>query len=82
MGTSKANMIATATLMDVTDRGHPVLIASNLTLQVSLTDTTTHPQTSSIAFTLWNGTTLDFSNDWDGFDSVEDLLRAGTIVVK
>src|SRR5207237_6664184 len=55
--TGKANMIATATLTDVTNRGNPVLIAQNLTLQVSLTNAPS-ASANSIAFTLWNGTTL------------------------
>jgi hypothetical protein len=75
--TGQANVVATATLTDVTNRRAPVVIATNLTLQVQLTDAAT----DSIAFTLWNGSTLEFSNHWDGFDSVQDVLGFGILRV-
>jgi hypothetical protein len=80
--TGQANFSAVGNLMDVTDALHPVLVASNVTLGVAATDGGNGGQTDMLGITLWSGQTLDLSTDWNGLNTVQDLLGGGNINVK
>jgi trimeric autotransporter adhesin len=72
----------TASLVDVTKPWKPVSVASDLALQVTVTDKgDRHGSGDSIGITLWNGNALLFSSKWNGSATLEQLLKAGKITV-
>jgi hypothetical protein len=75
----KAEVRAKASLYDVSVPWRPVLVASNLSLQVTATDNRRRGTRDSIGLTLWNGSALLFSSRWDGTQTVEQTLSAGKI---
>lgn len=75
------NFASKATITDITDPNHPIVLAGDLTLDVTLTDKGTPGSSDSIGLTLWSGTTLSFSSEWTGSKTVEDLLSGGNLVV-
>ncbi|HZM83731.1 MAG TPA: M12 family metallo-peptidase [Candidatus Limnocylindrales bacterium] len=80
-GTDKADMRSTATLVDVTDLLHPVVVGSGLTLQMTATDRGQPGRDDSLAITLWDGDTLLFSSDWTGARTQEIALGGGNLIV-
>jgi hypothetical protein len=80
--TGLANFTALADVTDVTNRGRPVTVATGVTLQFDVTDSPVSPKANTVGVTIWNGTTLTFSSDWNGLQTLQDLLSGGTVVVK
>jgi hypothetical protein len=70
-----------ATLTDVTDPSAPVSLGGNLTLQVRLTDKGEPGSSDTLGITLWDGNTLLFSSEWNGAQTLEQLLGGGNLVV-
>ena len=62
-------------------RRRRVSLGGNLTLQMSMTDKGEPGSADSIAVTLWNGSTLLFSSNWDGAKTPEQLLGGGNLAV-
>lgn len=75
--TGKASILAAADLLDVTNPLAPVTIAAGVTLQFSAVDSGGSHAADSIGITLWSGSTLLFSSDWDGLQTVNDNLADG-----
>jgi hypothetical protein len=82
VGTSlnRAIFDAKANLTDITDPNNTISLGGNLTLHATLTDNG-NPTTDTIAITLWNGSTLLFSSNWNGTTTIEQLLGGGNLVV-
>lgn len=77
-----SNFSSKANLTDVTNPLAPVSVSGGpFTLQMSLTDKGEPGKDDSIAVTLWSGSTLVFSSNWNGAKSVEQLLGGGNLVV-
>jgi large repetitive protein len=76
-----ASWSSKANLTDVTNPNAPVSIGGGLSLQMSMTDKGEPGKDDTIAVTLWNGSTLVFSSNWDGAKTPEQLLGGGNLVV-
>jgi hypothetical protein len=70
-----------ATLVNVTNPLNPVTISGNLSLQLTLTDKGEPGSNDTVAVSLYNGSTLVFSSEWNGKTTVERLLAGGNLVV-
>ncbi|GAA1875066.1 M12 family metallo-peptidase [Asanoa iriomotensis] len=79
--TGRADLRATATLTDVTNPARPTAVATGVTLQVTATDRGQPGTADSVAITLWSGSTLLFSSDWNGAKTQEIRLAGGNLVV-
>jgi hypothetical protein len=77
---AKADLRATAKLVDVTDLAHPSIVGTGLTLQMSATDRSLLGSRDSLAITLWSGNTLLFSSDWSGARTQELTLGGGNLI--
>ena len=78
----KAVFVSKANLTDITNPLAPLSIGGNLSLQVNLTDNGDPGTSDQIAFSLWdNGSTLLYSNNWNGTNSIESVLGGGNLVV-
>ena len=75
-----ADFRSKANLTDVTD-AIPVAIFGNLSLQMTVTDKGEPGSADSIGVTAWNGPTLVFSTNWNGAQTVEQVLGGGNAVV-
>ncbi len=77
-----AVFVSKANLTDITNPLAPVSLGGNLTLQVNMTDKG-EPGINSdmIAISLWNGSTLLFSSNWNGTKTVEKTIDGGNLVV-
>jgi len=73
--TTKAN------LKDVTNPTNPISLGGNLDLKVTMTDRGEPGNTDGIGITLWNGSTLLFSSNWNGSNTTELNLSGGNLVV-
>ena len=69
--TGTAQFVSKANLTDITDPYNPLVIAGGLGFQMTITDRGEPGTTDSLAFTLWNGSTLLYSSSWDGVKTVE-----------
>ncbi len=67
----------TADLLDRTGK-KPVTIGSGFTVQVAMTDKG-KGKNDSIAVTVWDGSTLLFSSDWSGAQTLEQILTGGNL---
>ena len=76
-----ASFVSKANLQDITDPNNPVSLGGNLTFQMSMTDYGS-PTKDTIGFTLYNGSALLFSSDWNGTKTVEQLLGGGNLSVR
>lgn len=76
-----ANFRSKANLIDITDPLNPVVIAGNLSLQVTMTDRGEPGSNDTIGITLYKGNTLLFSSEWNGAKTVEATLTGGNLVV-
>lgn len=76
-----ANFISKANLTDITDPNNPISLGGNLTSQLQMTDKGEPGASNTISFTLWDGSTLLFSSNWNGTRTVEQLLGGGNLVV-
>ena len=74
-----ADLRSTATLTDTTKK--KVVVGSNLTLRVTVTDRGGGRAGDSIGITLWDGSTLVFSSDWTGSSTAETTIERGKINV-
>ena len=73
--------VSKANLKDITNPLAPVSLGGNLTLQVNLTDKGEPGSSDQIAISLYDGSTLMYSSNWDGIQTVEMLLAGGNLVV-
>jgi hypothetical protein len=73
-----ADVRATATLTDVTNRKRPVVVATNLSLHLTVDGR----DPDSIGVTLWDGNRLVLSSRWTGFSTLEQVLAGGRIDVR
>ncbi len=76
-----ADFRSKARLFDITNPSSPILLLSNLTLQLTVTDRGEPGSNDSIGVTAWNGNTLVFSSEWSGTKTVEELVDGGNTVV-
>jgi hypothetical protein len=76
-----ASWSSKANLTDVTNPNSPVSLGGGWSLQMSMTDKGEPGKDDSIALTLWNGSTLVFSSNWDGAKTPEQVLGGGNLVV-
>ncbi len=70
-----------ANLTDVTNPSAPIALGGNLTLHLTMTDKGEPGSTDSIGVTLWDGSTLLYSSEWDGTKTLEKQLNGGNLVV-
>jgi len=47
--------------------------------QITLSDNGEPGSTDSIGFTLWNGSTLVYSSNWNGARTIEQVLGGGNL---
>ncbi len=76
-----ADFRSKANLTDVTNPLDPVSLAGNLSLQITMTDLGDPGSNDTIGVTLWDGSKLVFSSEWNGAQTVEQLLGGGNLVV-
>jgi hypothetical protein len=76
-----ASWSSKANLTDVTNPNAPVSIGGGWTLQMTMTDKGEPGSADSISVTLWNGSTLIFSSNWNGAQTPEQVLAGGNLVV-
>jgi len=77
----KANFTSKANLTDITNPNNPIGLGGNMTLQMQMTDKGEPGASDTISFTLWNGSKLLFSSNWNGTKTVEQTLGGGNLVV-
>jgi hypothetical protein len=70
-----------ATLIDVTQPGRPVPVASGATLRITGTDTGLFSGTDSLALTLMQGERLLLSSDWTGASTTEIPVTTGNLLI-
>ena len=75
---ARADLRATASLTDITNRRRPLLVADGLTLRVTVDG----GGPDAIGLTLWQGNRLVFSSRWTGFSTLEQVLAGGRIDVR
>ncbi len=75
---ARADLRATASLTDITNRRRPTLVADDLTLRVTVDG----GDPDAIGLTLWDGNRLVFSSRWTGFSTLEQVLAGGRIDVR
>ena len=73
-----ADVRATASLTDITNRRRPILVADNLTLRL----TADGIDPDAIGITLWAGNRLVLSSRWTGWSTLEQTLAGGRIDVR
>lgn len=76
-----ADFRSKANLTDITDPLAPISLGGNLTLQVTMTDRGEPGSDDTIGITLWDGSKLLFSSEWNGAKTVEQNLGGGNLVV-
>jgi hypothetical protein len=78
-----ATFVAKANLTDITDPLSPVALGGNLQLFVSLVDNGEGASgyLDKLGFTLWDGSQLLFSSNWNGAATVEQRLVGGNVDV-
>ena len=75
-----ANFVSKANLTDITNPQDPIALGGNLTLQMQITDKGEPGSGDTIAFVLYNGSTLLFSSGWNGTQTVQRFLGGGNLV--
>jgi hypothetical protein len=76
-----ADFRSKANLADITNPNSPQSLGGNLAAQVTMTDKGEPGKNDTIAVTLWQGSTLLFSSEWDGTKTLEKLVAGGNLVV-
>ena len=76
-----ANFVSKANLTDITNPNSPNSLLGNLTLQMKMTDKGSPGSTDTIAFSLYDGSTLLYSSNWNGTQTIEQILGGGNLVV-
>ncbi len=74
--TSKAN------LTDITDPLNPIVLGGNLQIRATLTDCGEPGKNDQIGITVWDKNTLLFSSNWDGVETLEQVLEGGNLKVQ
>ena len=81
--TGKATFTGGANIQDITNSSSPVSLAGGASLQMVMTDKGEPGSADSISFTVWDKDgRLLFSSNWDGVQSVEQVLGGGNIQVR
>jgi hypothetical protein len=76
-----AEFVSKANLTDITNPLNPIAHGGNKTLQVSLTDNGEPGANDMIAISLYDGSTLMYSCNWNGANTAKMLLGGGNLVV-
>ena len=79
--TGTATFISKANLVDVTNPLTPIPIGGNYKLQMTITDKGEPGSNDSIGMTLWDGTKLLFSSNWNGAKTIEQTLGGGNLAI-
>ncbi|HVK07210.1 MAG TPA: hypothetical protein VM597_00395, partial [Gemmataceae bacterium] len=80
-GAGVATLVGKANLKDVTDPANPVMVAGNLTLELTVTDRGEPGTADAVGLTLWRQSELLFSSRWTGAKTAEQVLAGGNVVV-
>ncbi len=78
----KAEFSSKANLKDITDPNNPISLGGNLQLLATVTDAGEPGTLDMVGFTLWDGSTLLFSSNWTGTNTIEQLIDGGNIQVR
>lgn len=82
LGVSSANRVAQVRYRAaLVDKATGSVLASGLTLQVSVTDRGAPGKQDSVGITLWRGGELLFSSNWTGANTVEVTVTGGNFTV-
>ena len=73
-----ADIRATSSLTDITNRRRPIVVADSLTLRL----TADGDDPDAIGITLWAGDRLVLSSRWTGWSTLEQTLAGGRIDVR
>jgi hypothetical protein len=76
-----ALITAKANLNEITNPGAPLLMGSNLKLLVRMTDNGDNAGGDRIAISLWNGSSLLFSSNWNGLLTTQTQLGDGNLII-
>jgi hypothetical protein len=78
-----AELISKANVTDVTDPLNPISVVGNATLDVIMKDKGEPGTADLISISLWssNGELL-FSSNWDGVQTIAQLLDGGNLSIK
>ena len=76
-----ALIVSKANMTDITDPVSPVLLGSMLKLQVNLTDNGDSGENDKIGISLWNGSTLLFSSNWNGTATAQKQIGDGNLII-
>jgi len=79
--TGTATVVCKANIVDITNPNSPVSLGGNLKLYMILTDKGEPGSNDSIGITLWEGTKLLLSSNWNGAKTVEQSLGGGNIAI-
>ena len=82
LAAQKAVFVSKANLTDITNPLAPVSLGGGLVMQVNMTDKGEPGSSDQIAISLYDGSTLLFSNNWTGTSTAELVLGGGNLVVK
>jgi hypothetical protein len=77
----KAVFVSKANITDISNPLLPVPLGGNLTLQINMTDRGEPGSNDMIGISLWDGSTLLYSNSWNGSSTDQQLLAKGNLVV-
>ena len=78
----KAEFSSKANLKDITDPNNPISLGGNLQLLATVTDAGEPGTLDLVGFTLWDGSTLLYSSNWDGTITMEQLIDGGNIQIR
>ena len=79
--TGTATFSSKANIADVTNPSSPVSLGGNKRLEMTITDKGEPGSTDSIGITVWDGTKLLFSSNWNGAKTVEQTLGGGNLAI-
>jgi hypothetical protein len=80
--TMRSTLVTKANLMDVTNPALPISVAGNLTLQLEMTDRGEPGTADDMAITLYNGSELWYSSNWNVTKTMPLVLTGGNVVVR
>jgi len=76
-----ATFVSKANLAEVTNPDNPIALGGNYSLTLSLVDNGQPGTSDTIGIQLFNGSTLLFSNNWNGVQTVNKLIDGGNLMV-
>jgi hypothetical protein len=80
--TGTAELMGKATITDVTKWRKPVIVASNVSLQIDMKDNGEPGKADTISITLWDKTgALLFSSNWNGAKTIPQTINRGNLIV-